>query len=80
MKQTSPTRCIQCFRKMQEDDLAYGAAKAQRERERCAALKRLENRPDESPTSGITIPGCGYWPVLRGPMGMRGGRGTGAVE
>lgn len=31
---------------------------------------------DLSATAGITIPGLGFWPVLKGPMGMRGGRGT----
>lgn len=78
LSSTKPKRCISCVQSMNSEDDASAAERDKRDRR--AALKALENRPDERPTEAVRIPGrlpgAGWWPVLQGPMGPRFGRGT----
>ena len=69
-----PKRCIRCVRKEDSEDEAYSASREARERERMrqkrAAAKLAENRPEErNDHEGVTVPGWGFVPALAGDFG-----------
>lgn len=64
-----PKRCLHCSREERRNDPEYQESMRVRELARLAAKRAAEEAPPEGLHVTGTGPGCGWWPVLKGPFG-----------
>jgi hypothetical protein len=65
-----PKRCIRCVRTHDGDPNSYEERERERMRQKRAAAKLAENRPEERHDhEGVTVPGWGFVPAMAGDFG-----------